>query len=511
VNGNIKEYIVIALTNYLGSTTSRLVRTTGIFCIGLLLAVASINDALAINPLGTAVGAIRWDGWIGDQYTGWPGAPYVGQDVERAMGPLQYHYRLPFYAQELSTNSVQVRMDSQAKMDAEIAYAQDAGLTFWAFDYYNDGSGLDQARHLYHSSTVRTTLQFCYVIGDYVEFFANYVEDFKKPHYQKVLGNRPLLFWLSAATSAMDAFTIQGLRDASIAAGAGNPYIVALAMDPNAAASWASYLGMDAVSSYATPYGSGGQHSFYQLANSEVQRWDSYNWAAWNQGKKIVPFVTTGWDPRPMMAISVPWYAQLNSAHWVGPATAAEVGQQLQRAINWQQPHWNESEANVILMYAWNEFSEGGYICPTLGTGTDRLNAIKEVLRERPPADPNMRNVYQFYHAPPYQDRFYALDYNEGISNGFVSQGIGFVTHINPIDSDMYPLYRCNTGRHFVSMYADCEGYLNEGSYGYVSSIARSGYTPLYRFQKGYEHLATKNYAEGAGWNYEGILGYVIN
>jgi len=33
-----------------------------------------------------------------------------------------------------------------------------------------------------------------------------------------------------------------------------------------------------------------------------------------------------------------------------------------------------------VLIYAWNEFDEGGWICPTLYNGTDRLNAIHNVL-----------------------------------------------------------------------------------------------------------------------------------
>ncbi len=34
-----------------------------------------------------------------------------------------------------------------------------------------------------------------------------------------------------------------------------------------------------------------------------------------------------------------------------------------------------------MLIYAWDEFSEGGWICPTLSEGTARLDAIRGVLR----------------------------------------------------------------------------------------------------------------------------------
>jgi hypothetical protein len=34
-------------------------------------------------------------------------------------------------------------------------------------------------------------------------------------------------------------------------------------------------------------------------------------------------------------------------------------------------------------MYSWNEFDEGGWICPTLGNNTERLDALKKVLQKR--------------------------------------------------------------------------------------------------------------------------------
>jgi len=33
-------------------------------------------------------------------------------------------------------------------------------------------------------------------------------------------------------------------------------------------------------------------------------------------------------------------------------------------------------------MYAWNEFDEGGWICPTLGNNTSRLDAIRKILKK---------------------------------------------------------------------------------------------------------------------------------
>jgi hypothetical protein len=35
-----------------------------------------------------------------------------------------------------------------------------------------------------------------------------------------------------------------------------------------------------------------------------------------------------------------------------------------------------------VIIYAWNEFDEGGWICPTISEGTSRLDAISKVLKE---------------------------------------------------------------------------------------------------------------------------------
>jgi hypothetical protein len=38
--------------------------------------------------------------------------------------------------------------------------------------------------------------------------------------------------------------------------------------------------------------------------------------------------------------------------------------------------------ANTVLIYAWNETDEGGWLHPTLAEGTARLDAIKKVLKK---------------------------------------------------------------------------------------------------------------------------------
>ncbi len=49
-------------------------------------------------------------------------------------------------------------------------------------------------------------------------------------------------------------------------------------------------------------------------------------------------------------------------------------------ALEWNRTNPKAGEANAVIIYAWNEFDEGGWICPTLSEGTGRLDAIRRVL-----------------------------------------------------------------------------------------------------------------------------------
>jgi len=71
------------------------------------------------------IGAIRWDAWFADEVN-----PY-----EKNLADKKWHGRLPFYARIVSDTEVEVRGDTQAAMDQEIAYAKAGGVDYWAFLY----------------------------------------------------------------------------------------------------------------------------------------------------------------------------------------------------------------------------------------------------------------------------------------------------------------------------------------------------------------------------------------
>lgn len=331
--------------------------------------------AEASNPNDSIVGAIRWDGQVGDL------SP-VGLEEERALGPNGWHFRLPFYATEPTADSCTMRCTTQDKMDQEIAYAKEAGINYWAFCWYSaletdDTRNMYIPRDLYLSSTHKYDINWCTILFTHPLYSSDedwLVARFQEANYQKVLGGRPLIYCFNYP-SLVDPAQITRLRSKCSAAGIPNPYVVALDFSTGGVVAFANQIGADAISSYVST-GSNGQ-SYSSMASSERSNWDAWK----NTGKKVIPWVTAGWDPRPRIQCNPPYaYASYSSNSWVQFPTQSELSGQLQSAIDWNAANTASAETNAVLMYSWNEFSEGGAICPKLNGDRSYLDAVKSVL-----------------------------------------------------------------------------------------------------------------------------------
>ncbi|MDI7275658.1 MAG: hypothetical protein QME94_06735 [Anaerolineae bacterium] len=338
----------------------------------------------------TIVGAIRWDAWFGDK-----GVP--GMAVERSLGPKHWHYRLPFYAVEVSDSQVLVRADTQEIMDQEIAYAAAAGLDYWAFVTYEPDDPMSLGLKLYLASAHRHKINFCLnLLGGHlrnpdgwlakVERFVGY---FREPAYQTVLDGRPLVYLFMAEAMVGDGGfaswqaareAIGRLREAAVAAGIATPYLVIQDWSFSTAKKCLEQLGADAIGAYAS--NGGGKHAPYaDLAGHTERTWDTMRWMR----QKAVPLVTAGWDRRPRVENPVPWEKGLGGTmdEYYEPPRPEELAAHLQAALDWVARYPETAEANAILIYAWNEVDEGGWLVPTLAEGTARLDAIGKVLEGR--------------------------------------------------------------------------------------------------------------------------------
>jgi len=348
------------------------------------------GGTMAFGEERCVVGAIRWDAWHGDK-----GVP--GKAVEQSLGPSHWHYRLPFFGKVVSDGKVEARGDSQAVMDQEIAYAHQARLDYWAFVTYAPESPMSRGLDLYLSSTHKTDIRFCLILqGGHVVLngpaswpgqVARYVGYFREKTYQTVAGGRPLVYLLEAQAlvgrsgfasweAARAAFG--DLRKTAVAAGLREPYLVVQDGSAPRARNHMESLGFDAISAYATIGGGEGKQPYSKLAEQCRGFWDDCR----ATGSAVVPIIMAGWDRRPRQEHPVPWergeWTQ-STLHYAAP-TPAELASLLSDALKWVREYPQVAPAMAVLIYAWNELDEGGWIVPTLSEGAARLDALKAVL-----------------------------------------------------------------------------------------------------------------------------------
>jgi len=180
---------------------------------------------------------------------------------------------------------------------------------------------------------------------------------------------------------------IDALRAAVKAADLGEPYIVI--MDSGAAESvkrTADLFGAQAISDYARHRNAAGG-SYADLCEVARSFWDACAAA----GAEVVPLAMAGWDRRPRVERPVPWES------WQKPGagldrfyllpTPEELAAHIGEAMAWVEARPESCPAQTVIVYAWNEHDEGGWLCPTLGESgkpdASRLEAIARMRRAR--------------------------------------------------------------------------------------------------------------------------------
>jgi len=326
-------------------------------------AATSPSAASLPQPDRPLVGAIRWDGWNNNSS--------IGKDSERVLSPAKHQHRAPFFAVQTGPDSLTFKPLSQEIMDTEIGYALRAGIDYWAFDWYPPGSGLELARNFFLSSTKRAQLKWCVTLGtnpfDMHRDAPWLAAEFAKPEYQKVPDGRPLVYLFTPIPRA----DLDALRNLALKSCGKSPYVAVMGWTAAQTAQDCDAMGADAVTRYA-----GGSEA---------------NWNDYAKLKALVPNVSSGWDPTPFKDTHVSWYPPENIAQdFVGwSATPPQLIASLETAFAWTKAHPAEVPANTILIYAWNEHSEGGWLCPTFrpqGPNTERIDALHEWFSRHPTA-----------------------------------------------------------------------------------------------------------------------------
>ena len=89
------------------------------------------------------------------------------------------------------------------------------------------------------------------------------------------------------------------------------------------------------------------------------------------QGAKLIPTFSVGWNPSPRIDRPTPWMRKSDGSSayanvcYAPRASCDELYAGAKEFVSFIKSEARNSFIGHILTFAWNEFEEGGYFCPT--------------------------------------------------------------------------------------------------------------------------------------------------
>ena len=332
------------------------------------------------------VGVINWDCAL-------PEDTFFGFHASKSLSPQKFRTRTPYYADIVEENKITFHYKTQEEYDKELAYAIDAGIDYFAYAWYTEeivkssvktnGVDLEEklheltyARKMHLKSDLNTEIKMCAVLicpHIYTDNdFEILADAMKKPCYEKI-DNRPIVYLYGGYRIDY----IDKLNEVCSKNSLPSPFICFI--DNGALSDDNNYTKADAVSGYACV--AKNINTYAQLCEEMIRN---------NEKRKkyevdIIPLFTTGWSPLPRIENPVPWieYADCDYAK---DATAEELIYGGDLLCDWIKENPGFTKTGHMLAYAWNEFEEGGYLCPTYNAdgsiNTERIKAFEQISRK---------------------------------------------------------------------------------------------------------------------------------
>ena len=336
----------------------------------------------------TVVGVVNWDCSL-------PSNTWFGHYATTSLSPAHFRHCTPYYADVKGPDLIDYHWRSVEEYEREMQYAIDAGIDYFAYCWYGeqkpeDGKDftpvkvgrenlcdphvweLATARQLHAKSRLRDKLKMCAILVTLHPLADAEVESLaramKESWYQTAQG-RPLLYLFGGKGKGL----LPRIRKTCRVVGARDPYVVALS---NSRYDMTGDDGVQAISAYVD--GASGVETFAAAASSRING----NAKRAATGMDLIPTFTLGWNPSPRLEHPVPWCGY-RKTRYMKPATEAEWLQGAQEMADWIRAHRASCPTGHILSFAWNEFEEGGWICPTWRPNgnfdTSRISAFRKV------------------------------------------------------------------------------------------------------------------------------------
>jgi hypothetical protein len=396
---------------------NRILRLSIITSLLAITAFCSAEDIVGENVQRPLLGVQRWDMYSGKGSTQRQELGYLPGKQGFLRDP-QWHGRAPFFCR-LTAHVDWVMHPAEAgplwfnfpfsqellqeAMDQEIRYAYNAGIDFFiyngptrtllanAWELKNNldchmASKIPEASKmkfvwaLYgHSAILYTRSKVAAMMDETIEYI-------KMDNWQTVMDDRPLMIVLwperfrSDLEGASGAERMTGrkfvvyLRNRVKAVGLNNPYVVGATV-PARSYDHADSLkkdGYDAFMDYAGGYGGKvaerDKGPTYAEATAELS--NTYGSKFLHRGLPFIPPCTSMQYPWPR-ALDKETGVPLNRWYHYQWPKQGDLAARVKAALDFVATHPKACEAQVVTMYSWNEHSEGGGLCPTMGAPSE--------------------------------------------------------------------------------------------------------------------------------------------
>ena len=360
------------------------IRSSSIIIILTITAGISFTCAQESKPaVRASVGAYYFDGWAGqNRWANDPAQPWAKNAPTHLTRRMieEFPEREPIWGW---------RDDTLPIMEQQIDLAADHGLEWFAFCWYwhdnakpiNHAAIESDPKHtsmnLFLKAKNNKRLKFCMLVANHAgfdikgpdqwkaaaEFWMPY---FKHPQHLTVDGKPLIIIFNAAGAAKADLDILQ-----STAKQAGLPGIAVACCGGGTIEQ-----GYTLKTHYNLNKGyidKSEQHSYSELVPHHHSAWQG------SKAQPYIPVVTTGWDKRP-------WEGPNGLGQkegWYFPdRTPDQTAGLLADAIKWMNANPDQTTTErLVLLYAWNEFGEGGYIAPTKGEPNgETLKAIQKVI-----------------------------------------------------------------------------------------------------------------------------------
>lgn len=338
-----------------------------------------------LNENKITIGVINWDCSL-------PSDTFFGFHATKSLSPSKYRYATPYYADIISENKIDYHIRTQEEYDRELQYAIDCGIEYFAYCWYGESKKQERAdgkwwhvnmhelsygRRMHAKSKLREKIKMCAILGVGAnlnelsdEEFVSLADEMKQDYYQKIDG-RPLLYVYRGYNEPL----IDKVNKVCKECGTPKPYVTFMcAWDYNPDIE--DFSKADAVSAYSHVV-------------PDVPTYDEFTDALWDRHEyrkrfkiSIIPHFSLGYDPSPRIDNPVPWHGY-EDYRYNNYASEEEVLRGAKKLVDWVNKNKDLCPTGHILTFAWNEFEEGAWICPTYNKAGTRVDTSRTKAFEK--------------------------------------------------------------------------------------------------------------------------------